>query len=95
MRGKVFGTAVGLGLDDSSRRFALCRAMNEDHADALARDGEHRPRVKVARKFHVRSKSRLGPDDLRYGLISPGAALPPAPSGFLSPNLSSRYCSVR
>jgi hypothetical protein len=51
MRREVARTAVSLSLDDTACGFAVDRAMHDNFADTLPRDGQHRLRIKLARQF--------------------------------------------
>ncbi len=50
MTGGIVFADVRLGLDDDAGRDSAGRAMHEDLAQQLLRDGERRPFVKIARK---------------------------------------------
>jgi hypothetical protein len=53
VRGEIARTAVGFRLDDAAGGLALGRAMDQDLADAFARDGEDGAGVKVAAEFQA------------------------------------------
>ena len=59
MRGEIERTAIRFDLDDSAGRDALGGAMDEDFADAFARDEQDRAGVKFARQLSRRHSSRL------------------------------------
>ena len=51
VRREIERPAIRFGLDDASGGLALGGAMHEDFPDALARDSQHRLRIKLARQF--------------------------------------------
>ena len=57
MRGQVPRTAIRLGLDDSTRSFALRRPMNEDFTDTLARHGQNRLSIKITWEYEAAGAS--------------------------------------
>jgi hypothetical protein len=53
MRREVGGTAIGFGFDDAACRLALLTAVDEDLADALARNSDNRLQIEIATEFHA------------------------------------------
>src|SRR6266851_8339505 len=78
MRGEIARTAIRFSLDDAARSFANSCAMNQDFADTIARDDQHRAVVEVAREFHRNDSATIKrPRDrtaqLTYTLATEGA----------------------